>query len=136
MIFLIKAIRAAVIMLSFGAWAVFMLVTSDVPPNITSNEARLLFALFLIIWAATMAETYVSVKSRYRGGYFTLISELAVLGLWAVVYKDRSSAVAVINSVPLCGIGSCAAVIGAEAAIFAVCRRKTQSGGEERRGKK
>ena len=66
MIFLIKAIRAAVIMLSFGAWAVFMLVTSDVPPNITSNEARLLFALFLLIGATTPAEAYMSIKNGER----------------------------------------------------------------------
>ena len=66
----------------------------------------------------------MSIKSRYRGGYFTLISELAVLGLWAVIYKDHSHATAVINSVSLCGIVSCVVVIAAEAAIFTVCRRK------------
>ncbi len=124
MIFSIKAIRAAVIMLSFGVWAVFMVVTSDVPPNITSNEAKFLFTLFLLIGAATAAEAYISIKNRYRGGYFTLISELAVLGLWAVIYKDHSRATAVMNSVPLCGIISCVAVIAAEAAIFAVRTRK------------
>ena len=83
---IIKILNLLILILSYTAWAGYMLVTSDVPPLVTSAELKIFIMVYLIIMVITIFDFIVCIKYKYRGGYFALFFELIILFIWIFSY--------------------------------------------------
>ncbi len=107
-----------------------MLITADVPPNVTLQNLHFFILSFLFIGAITLTELYICIKSRYRGGYLTLFGEFIVLVLWTVTCRTGNTNVdyiritSVMNGISAGGIISCVFEITAQVLSFAKSRHK------------
>ncbi len=124
MLAVIKAMRAIVIVCSFATWGEFMLITADVPPNVTLQNLYHFVISFFLIGVITLIELYMCIKNQYRGGYFTLFGELIVLILWTTTYcggitaMDYIQITSIMNCISIGGIISCVFEIIAQVLSF------------------
>ena len=84
---LVKILRMLVLTLSFGAFANYFLVTSDVPPMVTLGDLCPFEIIYLISVCITISEFMICRKKNLRSGYVTLFFETLILILWILLCK-------------------------------------------------
>jgi len=81
-----RLVRFMLVTASLSAWMFYLIVSADIPINMSSTDIGIFVFLFVAVIVFECIELVIFIIKKSRVGYITLIFELIVLCIWMMTF--------------------------------------------------